>query len=74
MEVAAHAGQITKMLQDVVNGELLPGSISAGESGQAREWWMIESSGEALCVHLRPETERSEEALHRDPDDTFLRT
>ncbi|KAL1413293.1 hypothetical protein Q8F55_001049 [Vanrija albida] len=57
VDLSAHAGQLTRMLQDVLGDELHPSSEGAGVLGQAkRQWIMVEQSGGAL---------------HRDADETF---
>ncbi|WOO76991.1 Arginine-hydroxylase NDUFAF5, mitochondrial [Vanrija pseudolonga] len=57
VDLSAHAGQLTRMLQDVLGDELHPSTEGAGVLGHAkRKWIMVEQSGGAL---------------NRDADETF---
>lgn len=47
LEMSSHAGQVTKVLQEVLGDELHPSQEAGGVLGaEKRKWWMVESSGE----------------------------
>jgi NADH dehydrogenase [ubiquinone] 1 alpha subcomplex assembly factor 5 len=47
LEMTSHAGQVTKVLQEVLGDELHPSQEAGGVLGaEKRKWWMVESSGE----------------------------
>ncbi|WVR00077.1 hypothetical protein IAU59_007219 [Kwoniella sp. CBS 9459] len=56
LELAAHSGQLTQILQEVLADEVPTESGNQEGQDQRRKWWMVESS---------------EEALNRDDDSSF---
>ncbi|WVR07555.1 hypothetical protein IAU60_004597 [Kwoniella sp. DSM 27419] len=56
MEVAAHSGQLTQILQEVLADEVPADPEKPDAQAERRKWWMVESS---------------KEALHRDDDSVF---
>ncbi|WVQ77472.1 hypothetical protein IAR50_007158 [Cryptococcus sp. DSM 104548] len=57
MELSAHAGQLTQILQDVLADEVPGEGQDDGKGKGRRQWWMVESS---------------KEALYRDHDSCFI--
>ncbi|EKD01704.1 hypothetical protein A1Q2_03941 [Trichosporon asahii var. asahii CBS 8904] len=58
VELSSHAGQLTRMLQEVLGDKLHPSTEPGGVMGQEKRKWIM--------------VEPSSEALNRDDDSTFL--
>ncbi|WWC72132.1 uncharacterized protein I206_106092 [Kwoniella pini CBS 10737] len=56
LELAAHSGQLTQILQDIIADEVPSTSETQDQQSERRKWWIVESS---------------KEALHRDDDSHF---
>ncbi|WRT70107.1 uncharacterized protein IL334_007101 [Kwoniella shivajii] len=56
LELAAHSGQLTQILQEVIADEVPSSSERQDKQSERRKWWLVESS---------------KEALHRDDDSQF---
>ncbi|WWC91839.1 uncharacterized protein L201_006786 [Kwoniella dendrophila CBS 6074] len=56
LELAAHSGQLTQILQEVIPDEVPSTSEKQDQQTERRKWWIVESS---------------KEALHRDEDSMF---
>ncbi|WWC64725.1 uncharacterized protein I303_107336 [Kwoniella dejecticola CBS 10117] len=48
LELAAHSGQLTQILQEVIADEVPSASESRDQELERRKWWIVESSTEAL--------------------------
>jgi len=57
VELSSHAGQLTRMIQDVLGDKLHPSAEGPGVMGQEKRRYIM--------------VDPSKEALHRDADDTF---